>query len=67
MLPCQLIKIRYPFFNMGYILAYVYADGNDLEEGEINDREKKAFNYSIQQPYFTIYYNVTVLGNCDEQ
>lgn len=45
---------------MGYILAYVYADGNDLEEEEINDREKKAFNYSIQQRYFITYYNVTV-------
>ena len=33
---------------MDYILAYVYADENDLEEEEIDDREKKAFSYSIQ-------------------
>lgn len=42
---------------MGYILlAYVYADGNDLEEEEINDREKKLFNST------TIFY---YLLQCD--
>lgn len=63
MLPCQLIKIRYFFFNMGYILAYVYADGNDLEGGKLMIGKRE---HSIQQPCFTTYYNVTHCS-CDEQ
>lgn len=45
-------KIIFFFFKMGYTLVYVYADGNGLGREEIDDREKKALSYSIQQLYF---------------